>query len=91
MRKDWDFSKNQPTLSTISCEKESILRVIPSGYNTPVKLILPHMLTLKYRSLVDTYDLHFGKSEPKAILLEGVISRNWGSKGHCRIWTKNDD
>jgi hypothetical protein len=78
-------------LSASRCESESILRVIPTGNNTPAKVILPHMLTFKYASPGDTQDLHFGKSETKAILLERVILRTWGSKGHCRNWSKSDD
>jgi hypothetical protein len=71
-------------LSVNRCENESILRVIPTGNNTPAKVILPRMLALKYQSSSDTQDLHFGKSRTKAILLEGVNSRGWGSKGYYR-------
>ena len=86
-------SRQEPenTLTPPFCETEPILRVVLTEYNTPLKVIFPQVLPLEYVLAGDPGDLHFGKSEGKAILLERANSRRWGSKGSCMAWSKSED
>ena len=86
-------SRQEPenTLTSPFCKTESILLVVLTKYNTPLKVVFPQVLPFECVLAGDPGGLHFGKREVKAILLERANSRRWGSKGSCMAWSKSED